>query len=159
MNTDRFDELMSAITFAEAGEHEKARALMKGRDRILLATSERAIDRSVLKYTMNLSKRIEAAIDVLYLTRSGERHVLLDAFMSEAAKSGVDCTLVKRDGCMKKAILDYTGKRQDILFVVIGSAPELDIECKTGEKTLSEEWKRLKCPLVVVSKGGMPSVA
>ncbi len=159
MKTGRFDDLMSAISFAEAGEHEKARELLKGRDTILLATSERAIDRSAMKYALNLSKRIETAIDVLYLTKSGERHALLNAFMSEAAKSGIDCTLVKRDGCMKKAILDYTEKRRNILFVVIGSAPELDIECKTGEKTLSEAWKRLKCPLVVVSKGDMPSIA
>ena len=159
MKTGRFDDLMSAITFAEAGEHEKARELLKGRDTILLAISERAIDRSVLKYALNLSKRIHAAIDVLYLTKSGERHVLLDAFMSETAKARVDCTLVRRDGCMKKAILDYTEKRREILFVVIGSTPELDMECKTGEKSLSEAWKRLKCPLVVVSKGGMPSIA
>lgn len=159
MKTGRFDDLMSAISFAEAGEHEKARELLKGRDTILLATSERAIDRSVMKYALNLSRRIETAIDILYLTKSGERHVLLDAFMSEAAKSGVACTLVRRDGCMKKAILDYTEKRREILFVVIGSTPELDMECKTGEKSLSEAWKRLKCPLVVVSKGGMPSIA
>jgi hypothetical protein len=159
MTTERFDDLMSAISFAEAGEHEKARELLRGRDAILLATSERAIDRSVMKYALNLSKRIEAALDVLYLTKSGGRHVLLDAFMSEAAESGVDCTLVKRDGCMKRAILDYTEKRPAILFVVIGSAPELDIECRAGGKALSEAWKRLKCPLVVVSKGGMPSIA
>ncbi len=158
MKPDRLDDLMSAITFAEAGEHEKAREMMKGKDTVLLATSERAIDHSVLKYALNLSRRIEAAVDVLYLTKSEERHVLIDAFMGEAAKSGVACTLVRRDGCMKKAILDYTEKKREILFVIIGSAPELDIECRTGERGLSEAWKRLKCPLVVVSKGGMPEV-
>ena len=47
MKTGRFDDLMSAISFAEAGEHEKARELLRGRDTILLATSERAIDRKL----------------------------------------------------------------------------------------------------------------
>lgn len=159
MTMDRFDDLMSAISFAEAGEHEKARELLKGRDTILLAISHRVLDRNVLKYTLSLSRRIEAAIDILYLAKSDEKNHLLDNFMAEAAKSGIGCALVRKEGCMKKAILDYTEKKREILFVIVASTPELDIECKTGEKSLSEAWKRLKCPLVVVSKSGMPSIA
>lgn len=156
---DRFDDLMSAISFAEAGEHEKAKELLKGRDTVLLAISERMVDRHVMKYALNLSKRIEAGIDILYLTKSDAINPLLEAFMSEARKKDIDCSLVRKEGCMKKAILDYTGKKREILFVIVGSTPELDIECKTGEKSLSEAWKRLKCPLVVVSKSGMPELA
>ena len=159
MNMNRFDDLMSAVSFAEAGEHEKAREFLKGRDTVLLAVSERVVDRHVLKYALNLSKRIEAGIDILYLTNSDATNPLLEAFMFEARKKGIDCSLVKKEGCMKKAILDYTGKKKEILFVIVGSTPELDIECKTGEKSLSEAWKRLKCPLVVVSKSGMPELA
>ncbi len=156
---DRFDDLMSAISFAEAGEHEKAKELLKGRDTVLIAVSERVVDRHVLKYALNLSKRIQAGVDILYLTKSDAVHPLLEAFMSEARKKDIDCSLVKKEGCMKKAILDYTGKKKEILFVVVGSTPELDIECKTAEKSLSEAWKRLKCPLVVVTKSGMPELA
>lgn len=159
MSMDRFDDLMSAISFAEAGEHEKAKELLKGRDTVLLAVSERMVDRHVMKYALNLSKRIEAGIDILYLTKSDAINPLLEAFMSEARKKDIDCSLVRKEGCMKKAILDYTGKKREILFVIVGSTPELDIECKTGEKSLSEAWKRLKCPLVVVSKSGMPELA
>ena len=159
MNMDRFDDLMSAISFAEAGEHEKAKELLKGRDTVLLAVSERMVDRHVMKYALNLSKRIEAGIDILYMTKSDATSPLLEAFMSEARKKEIDCSLVRKEGCMKKAILDYTGKKKEILFVIVGSTPELDIECKTGEKSLSEAWKRLKCPLVVVSKSGMPELA
>ena len=159
MNMDRFDDLMSAISFAEAGEHEKAKELLKGRDTVLLSVSERMVDRHVMKYALNLSKRIEAGIDILYMTKSDATSPLLEAFMSEARKKEIDCSLVRKEGCMKKAILDYTGKKKEILFVIVGSTPELDIECKTGEKSLSEAWRRLKCPLVVVSKSGMPELA
>ena len=159
MNMDRFDDLMSAISFAEAGEHEKAKELLKGRDTVLLAVSERVVDRHVLKYALSLSKRIQAGIDILYLTKSDAKNPLLETFMSEAGKKDIDCSLVKKEGCMKKAILDYTEKKKEILFVIVGSTPELDIECKTGEKSLSEAWKKLKCPLVVVSKSGMPELA
>ncbi len=159
MNMDRFDDLMSAITFAEAGEHEKARELLKGRDTVLLAVSERVVDIHALKYALNLSKRIEACIDVLYMAKSDSQNPQMETFMSEARRAGVSCSIVRKEGCMKKAILDYTGKKKEILFVIIGSTPELDVECKAGEKALSEAWRKLKCPLVVVSKSGMPELA
>ncbi len=159
MSMDRFDDLMSAISFAEAGEHEKAKELLKGSDTVLLAVSERVVDRHVLKYALSLSNRIEAGIDILYMTKSEATNPQLEAFMSEAKKRNIPCSIVRKEGCMKKAILDYTGKKKEILLVIVGSTPELDIECKTGEKSLSEAWKKLKCPLVVVSKSGMPELA
>ncbi len=159
MNMDRFDDLMSAISFAEAGEHEKAKELLKGRDTVLLAISERVVDQHALKYALSLSKRIKAGIDLLYLAKSDAKNPLVETFICDARKMNIACTLVRKEGCMKKAILEYTGRKKEILFVIVGSTPELDIECKAGEKSLSEAWKKLKCPLVVVSKSGMPELA
>jgi hypothetical protein len=160
MNKERFDELMSAIAFAESGEHEEARKMLKGRDKVLLAISDVSFDTTVFSYALNICKRTSTGLDILYLTKAELHMDYINAFMSTAAGEGIPCAVAKKDGCMKQAILDYTTKKREILFVVVGTTPELDIECKAGEKSLSEAWKRLKCPLVVVSKGGeMPSVA
>ncbi len=159
MDKDKFEDIMSAITFAEAGEHETARELLKDRKTVLLAVSEKMFDRNVLKYAMSISRRIDAGIDILYLSEAGATNQDINEFVSKAEKEGIRCRVVNKDGCMKKAILDYTEKKREILFVIVGSTPELDIECKANEKSISDAWKRMKCPLVVVSKGEMPSMA
>ncbi|NJD55679.1 MAG: hypothetical protein FIA94_04645 [Nitrospirae bacterium] len=159
MNNDQFDELMSAATFAQSGEHETARSILKGKDRVLAAVSDMAFDSSVFSYALNICMRTQCELDILYLTRTEPHMEEIHAFMSRAAREGITSIITKKDGCMKQAILDYTSKKRSVLFVVVGTTPELDIECKAGEKSLSEAWKRLKCPLVVVSRGESPSVA
>jgi hypothetical protein len=159
MNTERFDELMSAVSFAQAGEHEEARRIMKGKEKVLVAVSDVHFDKSVFSYALSISRRTSTSLDILYLTRTELHMDEITAFMSRASDEGITCGVTKKDGCMKQAILDYTSKKKEILFVIVGTTPELDIECKAGEKSLSEAWKKLKCPLVVVSKGEMPSVA
>lgn len=159
MTSDRFERLMSAIAFGEAGEHDTAREFLGKKGRMLLAVTDKAQSGGVFKYALNIGKRIKADIDVLFVSGSGaSKPSELDGFLSEAKKEGISCSLVRTDGCMKKAILDYTEKSKGILFVIVGSTPELEAQCRQTEKALSESWKKLRCPLVVVSKD-MPSFA
>lgn len=155
----QLEDIFTSVAFAEAGEHETAREILRGRKKVLLAVSERMFDRNVLKYALSISKRIGADIDVLYLTGSEAENRDIQEFVSISKREGSECTVVKKHGCMKKAILDYTEKRKEILFVVVGTESELNMECEIDERTFSMAWRKLKCPLVVVSKGIMPSTA
>ncbi len=156
MMREGFDNLMSAITFCEAGEHATARELMKRRKTVLLAVSDKMFDGNALKYALNISDRIGAHLEILYVTECGTEAVGIKAFLSAVEKVGFRFSLVKKEGCVKKEILDYTDKRSDIQFVIIGSDHELDVECKTADRPLIDVWKRLKCPLVVVSRNQQP---
>jgi K+-sensing histidine kinase KdpD len=152
----KFEDAMAAAAFAEAGEHEAAKEVLRSRKTVLLAISDRMFDRNAFKYALNISKRIDASLEILYITETEKEKTGLKDFMSEVKKEGFKFSLIMKSGCVKKAILDYTDKRGDIIFVVVGSIPELEIECTSDEKTLSDAWKRLKCPLVVVSKNEVP---
>ena len=154
-----WEKIFASVAFAEAGEFETAQEMVKGRKKVLLALSERLVNNDVLKYALSLSKRIEADIDILYLAGPRAENSYLNEFVSTSEREGVSCTVQKRQGCMKKAILDYTEKRKEILFVIVGTESELAMECEIDETTFSKAWKKLRCPLVVVSKGITPSAA
>jgi K+-sensing histidine kinase KdpD len=150
------EDTMSAVAFAEAGEHEAAREMLKGQKTVLLAISDRAFDSNALTYALNISERIKANLEILYVSDSDRDRKGLNNFLSEVNKVGFRFSLVMKKGCVKKAIFEYTDKRSEILFVVVGAALELNIGCEVSEKVFSKAWKRLKCPLVVVSKNEAP---
>lgn len=145
----KFEDIMSAAAFAEAGEFETAKQILKGRQKVLLVIAARNPDMKSSKYAMNICKRIEAALEILYISGSRDGEDFLKKFKAELKKEGIEYSVVKRSGCIKKEILAHTDKRSDILFVVVESSDTPNIDC--SRKELLGSWGRLKCPLVIVS--------
>lgn len=145
----QFENDLAAAAFAEAGELETAREMMKEDRRILLAMTDEKKDMNAFKYAVNMCKRIGAALEILFPRVSGKKS--MDHFVAELNKEGIDhkITLVKK--CLKEEILNYTDQRSDILFVVVESSDGLSMKCKKSQINFSKSWKDLKCPLVVVS--------
>ncbi|MDP2167449.1 MAG: hypothetical protein Q8J64_03860 [Thermodesulfovibrionales bacterium] len=150
-----FDDLMSAVTFAEEGESGKAREILGGKKTVLLAISDRLLDKNALKYALSICSRLRANLEILYVTETDRAKTRLKEFLSEFGSFSAELNCVVKGGCVKKAILDHTNEKRAIEFVVIGSTPELETGCR-ADKRLSSEWEKLRCPLVVVSKGPLP---
>lgn len=146
---------MSAITFAEEGEFETAKSLMKTRKRVLLAVSNSRIDRKTCTYALNTSQRNGSGIDILVVGETAQEQPAppLQSLLSQLQAEAIPFALIQRTGCLKQAILDYIEEEDNTLFVVIESQATADINCVTKDKRLTGAWQRLKCPLVVVAEG------
>lgn len=144
----RFEDLMAAFAFTEAGEFEVARQIVRENRRVLLAVRKEHISEKTLLYAKNTCKRIETGLDILYIARDESEPEELRSFMRGLNSEGISYTLIKRTGCLRKEIVDYVKEKKNIDFVVIESSEELNRDCREG--TLSNAWGGLACPLVVV---------
>jgi len=152
----QIEDVMAAATFAEEGEPEAARSLLSEGRRVLLGLKQGRIDAKTLKYALNMSKRINAQLDILFVSSGSgpSGAVVPDAelarFQETLSAEGVPYRLITRTGCLKQQIIEHTGKDKEIAFAIIESPNSLDMDCNKKDKTLSELWQKLKCPLVVV---------
>jgi hypothetical protein len=148
----KIEDALAAVSFAEEAEFETAREMLKEERRVLLALRDDRIDEKTLKYALNTCLRVKADLDILYISAKKEVTALLTHFLPLLEKEGIVYRLVQKSGCLKQAIIDYTASQKEILFVVIESSDSLDVDCTGKGRRLSESWKNLQCPLVVVSE-------
>lgn len=148
----KFEDAMSSASFAEAGEFETAREMVAGSKRILLVLTGRESDSKALKYAINTAQRTNAALEVLVTSSSDGARLLLEKCAEETHKSSVGLEVANSSGCIKEAIISHTNKRRDIICVVVESSGMLNVDCTKDERRLEGVWKKLGCPLVLVSE-------
>jgi hypothetical protein len=151
------DDALTAVSFAEEGAVDAARSVMTDGRRVLLGLKAGRIDGKTLKYALNAAKRINARLDILYVSATNSSEVEIDHqirnFETELASEGIRYRLIFRAGCLKQQIINYTNSEKEVLFAVIESPTSLDADCNKGDTALSDLWQKLKCPLVVVMDG------
>src|SRR4030043_1470854 len=122
----KLEDIMTASTFAEAGEFEAAREILKEGRRVLLAMREGEVERKALKYAMNTCKRIGADMDILYLSATNtDGNPVLKEFFSELQREGITYRLIQKIGRLREEIKKYTDSERRIHFVVVES-PAVD---------------------------------
>jgi hypothetical protein len=145
------ESVMAAASLAEEGEAAAARELLKEDRRVLLAIRENQLDRRTFIYAINTCKRNGAGLDILYISSSESLHPLLSEALSNIQREGIDFRLVRKHGCLKQQIIEYTNATREIIFAVTDSSHNLDVDCASKGRRLSDAWQNLKCPLVVVA--------
>ena len=150
----KIEDALAAASFAEEGQAETAKSLLREGRRVLLALKQGRVDAGTVKYAINASGRINADMDILYVASNESSAAQeLQALERELAAEKIRYRLVRRTGCMKQAVIDYTSREKEILFAVVESPRSLDEDCSRKDRVLAELWQKLKCPLVVVMDG------
>jgi hypothetical protein len=152
----RAQQALEAAAFAEEGDHGGARSLMRENHRVLLALRGLEGDARTMTYALNTCQRIGAGLDVLFVADRAladeDLRRALAPFLENLDAAGITCRPTAAAGCIKEQIIRYTKAHPEVSFVVVESAGVLDRGCGIDdERRLSKLWKRLTCPLVVVS--------
>jgi hypothetical protein len=144
----RFEDVLSAASFAESGEFDTARDILREGRRVLLAIREEKMEREVLKYAMNTCKRIRTDMDILYLSSANSGgNPMLKQFFSELQSEGINYRLIQKNGSLREEIKNYTDSERSICFVV---AESFTVDRWSKEGGLSKILEKIKYPLVVV---------
>jgi hypothetical protein len=143
----QLENTLSASAFAEAGEYETARQLIKTDQRVLLVLTGTIGDAKSLKYAENFCERMKAKLEVI--CSAGMRDSI-EVSLRSIREKGIEYTVAETDACLKQAIVDITLANKDIRYVVVNSFSDLEVGCSGDLNTKTDVRDMVRCPLVVV---------
>jgi HSP90 family molecular chaperone len=146
----QLEEIMSAVSFAEAGERDTAITILHGRKKVLLVLKGEETDMKAAKYALNLCSRIKVGMEILYITEENAEKANLHEYLKELQAKGIEYQVTECKESLRKAIMQFIQRKKGIQFVVIDSH-DLGIESEREAKKPLEKWEKMECPLVLVS--------
>jgi K+-sensing histidine kinase KdpD len=158
----KFEEIMCAAAFAEAGEHETARTLVgsgkNARKKVLLGVEESGLNEALVRSALNICRRMEARLEILHIFRKDAdapdkwRNLegLTKAFRVKMQKMGIVYDHVLASDDDPGELIRRIQARRDIVCLVLGD----EMTGMPGTKasgSLMEMLKKLQCPVVMCS--------
>ena len=154
----RIEEAMTAVTFAEEGEFETARQMLKNRKtahkRVLLGTDAEDIDRQFIQYALQLCNRLGGGLEIVHLVDQGAeaagKNNELRKLKESLEKKNIVYQAISGGGSLEEEVERYSRGRRDILCVVLESSKIGERE-KAGAAGKRENrfLKNLSCPVVL----------
>ena len=141
-----------AASFAEAGDFDAAGEMLAGDRKVLLVLTGREADAKSLKYALSIAGRTRAGLEVLAAGDSPLIRDVMGLCEREAGKRSISLKASRASGCIRESLIGYTRNRRDLVCVVIESTDVLDLECSGEQKQLEGIWRRLGCPLALVTE-------
>jgi len=146
----QFEEIMSSVDFAEAGEVDSAIKILHERHKVLLVLTGEETDMKAARYALNICRRIRVGIEILYITKKDDEIPFLKKYLKELKTKGIEYQVRRYKESMKKEIIRFIEKEKGIQFVVIDS-DDIGIDSVSDKPETLKKWERLNCPLVLVS--------
>jgi hypothetical protein len=146
----QFEEVMSSVAFAEAGEVGSAMRILHERHKVLLVLTGEETDMKAATYALNICKRIGVGIEILYITKNNYEIPFLEEYLKEIKTKGIEYHVRQCKESMKEEIIRFIEKEKGIQLVVIDSQ-DLSIDSEDEKPEILQKWERLGCPLVLVS--------
>lgn len=140
--SQRLETWFNAVTFAEAGEFETAREILKEEQHVLLVLPDDTFRQNTLDRALNLSSRCGAAILDIFYPPVAETH--LQSLLQTYHDSAIRWQTLAIQGDLDSAVLDYVRRTPAVAFVVLEEMSE-------NLTALTSPWRNLPCPLVVMT--------
>lgn len=161
----KFEESMTAATFAEAGEFETASQFFKAgknaHKRVLLGTDRSEINPKTLHYAMRLCQSIGGSLEIIHVIHLPEESVagevsqkksLIEAIKGLLGAKGIMYQLVVGEECLAAEVLKYTSNRRDLLCVIFDAIEAGNTSCQKAKETMVAKFHALHCPVVVYAE-------
>lgn len=142
----KLENMFAAAAFAEAGEFDEARRIAEGNRAVVLALAGKPADRLSFKYALNLCRRIDAVMEIVFVPSAEET---IRAIIPSLTEAGVDYRANVAGGPIEEAVPALASRLSNVHCVVVDSEP-LDLLERRGKR--SKAWSQLHCPLVAVSE-------
>lgn len=154
----RIEEAMSAVAFAEEGEFEIARQIVKNRKtankRVLLGTDTPEMDQKFVQYALQLCTRLGAGLEIIHVVDlnigADRQNRELSQLQRSLENKNIVYQAVAGNGSFEEEVEKYTKGRRDILCVVLESAKK-ELRERRGVSGRKENkfFKNLSCPVVL----------